>query len=40
MVVQVRHKSFYISQLSSAKQQREMPNSELSEDRELRRLIF
>ena len=36
----VRYKSWYISLLSSAKQQREMTNSALSEERELRRLIF
>ena len=36
----VRYKSFYISLLSSAKQQREMTNSALSEERELLRLIF
>ena len=36
----VRHKSLYISLPSSAKQQREMTNSALFEERELRRLIF
>ena len=36
----MRYKSFYISLPSSAKQQREMTNSALSEERELRRLIF
>ena len=34
------HKRLYISLSSSAKQQREMMNSALSEERELRRLIF
>ena len=37
--VHVRY-SLYISLPSSAKQQREMTNSALSEERELRRLIF
>ena len=36
----VRSKSLYISLPSSAQQQREMTNSALSEERELRRLIF
>ena len=36
----VRYKSVYVSLPSSAKQQREMTNSALSEERELRRLIF
>ena len=36
----VRYKSLYISLPSSAKQQREMTNSTLFEERELRRLIF
>ena len=40
MAVHVRYKSLYISLPSSAKQQREMTNSALSEERELRRLIF
>ena len=40
MAVNVRYKSLYISLPSSAKQQREMTNSALSEERELRRLIF
>ena len=40
MVVHVRYKSLFISLPSSAKQQREMTNSALSEKRELRRLIF
>ena len=40
MAVHVRCKSLYISLPSSAKQQRKMTNSALSEKRELRRLIF
>ena len=40
MTLHVRYKSLYISLPSSAKQQREMTNSALSEERELRRLIF
>ena len=40
MAVHVRYKSLYISLPSSAKQQREMTNSALSEEREVRRLIF
>ena len=40
MAVHVRYKSLYISLPSSAKQQREMTNSALSEERELKRLIF
>ena len=36
----VRYNSLYISLPSSAKQQHEMTNSVLSEERELRRLIF
>ena len=40
MAVHVRYNSLYISLPSSAKQQREMTNSALSEERELRRLIF
>ena len=40
MAVHVRYKSLYISLPSSAKQQREMTNSALSEERELRRLMF
>ena len=40
MAVHVRYKSWYISLSSSTKQQREMTNSALSEERELRRLIF
>ena len=36
----VRYKSLYISLPSSAKQQREKTNSALSEERDLRRLIF
>ena len=40
IAVHVRYKSLYISSPSSAKQQREMTNSALSEERELRRLIF
>ena len=40
MAVQVRFNSWYISLPSSAKQQREMTNFALSEERELRRLVF
>ena len=40
MVVHVRYNSLYISLPSSAKQKREMTNSALPEERELRRLIF
>ena len=41
MVLHMRYNSLYISLPSSAKQQREMTNSALlSENRELRRLIF
>ena len=40
MVLHVRYNSLYISLPSSAEQQREMTNSALSEERELRRLIF
>ena len=40
MAVHLRYNSWYISLLSSAKQQREITNSALSEERELRRLIF
>ena len=40
MVQHVRYNSLYISLPFSAKQQREMTNSALSEERELRRLIF
>ena len=40
MTLHVRYKSLYISLPSSAKQQREMTNSVLSEERELRRIIF
>ena len=40
MAVHVRYKSLYISLPSSAKQQREMTNSALSEEREVRQLIF
>ena len=40
IAVHVRYKFLYISLPSSAKQQREMTNSALSEERELRRLIF
>ena len=39
MAVYVRYKSLYISLPSSAKQQREMTNSALPEERELGRLI-
>ena len=40
MAVHVRYKSLYIALPSSAKQQREMTNSTLSEEREVRQLIF
>ena len=40
MVLHMRCKSLYISLPSSAKQQREMTNSALAEERELRCLIF
>ena len=40
MAAHVRYKCLYISLPSSAKQQRKMTNSELSEERELRRVIF
>ena len=40
MVLHVRYNFLYISLPSSAKQQREMTNSALSEERELRRLFF
>ena len=40
MAVHVRYKSWYISLPSSTKHQREMTNSALSEEHELRRLIF
>ena len=40
MFLHVRYNSLYISLPSSAKQQREMTNSVLSEEREPRRLIF
>ena len=40
MAVHVRYKSLYISLPSSAKQQCEMTNSALSEEREVRQLIF
>ena len=40
MAVHVRYNFLYISLPSSAKQQREMTNSALSEERELPRLIF
>ena len=40
MAVHVRSKSVYISLPSSAKQQHEMTNSGLSEEREVRQLIF
>ena len=36
----VRYNFLYISLTSSAKQEREITNSALSEERELRRLIF
>ena len=40
MAVHVRYNFLYISLPSSAKQQRQMTNSALSEERELRRLIY
>ena len=40
MVLHVRYNSLFISLPSSAKQQREKTDSALSEERELRRLIF
>ena len=40
MTVHVCYKSLYLSLPSSAKQQREMTNSALSEEREVRQLIF
>ena len=40
MVLHVRYNSLHISLPSSAKQQREMTSSALSEERELRQLIF
>ena len=40
MALHVRYKSLNISLPSSAKQQREMANSVLSEERELRQLKF
>ena len=40
MAVHMRYNFLYISLPSSAKQQREMTNSALSEERELRRLIL
>ena len=40
MALHVRDNFLYISLPSSAKQQREMTNSALSEERELRRLIL
>ena len=40
IAVHVRYKSLYISLPSTAKQQREMTNSALSEELELRGLIF
>ena len=40
MAVHVRYKSLHISLPSSAKQQHEMTNSALSEEREVRQLIF
>ena len=40
IVLHVRYNFLYISLTSSAKQQREITNSALSEERELRRLIF
>ena len=40
MVLHMRYNFLYISLPSSAKQQREMTNSALSEEHELRRLFF
>ena len=40
IAVHVRYKSLYISLLSSAKQQREMTNFALSEERELKTVKF
>ena len=40
IAVHVRYYSLYISLPSAAKQQREMTNFALSEERELQRLIF
>ena len=40
IAVHVRNISLYISLPSSAKQQREMTNSALSKEREVRQLIF
>ena len=40
MAVHVRYKSLYLSLPSSVKQQREMTNFALSEEREVRQLIF
>ena len=40
MAVHVRYKSLYISLPSSAKQQHEVTNSALSEEHEVRQLIF
>ena len=40
IAVHVRYKSLYISLLSTAKQQREMTNSALFDEREVRQLIF
>ena len=40
MVLHVRYNSLYISLPSSAKQQREMASFALSEEHELRQLIF
>ena len=40
IAVHVRYNFLYIALPSSAKQQREMTNSALSEERELRRLVF
>ena len=40
IAVHVRYNSLYISLPSSAKQQHEMTNSALSEECELRRLVF
>ena len=40
MAMRVRYKSLYIYLPSSAKQHREMTNSALSEEREVRQLFF
>ena len=40
MAVHLRYNSLYMSLRSSAKQQREMTNSALSQERELQRIFF